>query len=132
MAKVVDTHGSEAKEWVGFDLDGTLAKYEGWKGVEHIGEPVPAMVVLAYIIHRLTDKDVKIFTARVAPRDGDDGSGARKYIEAWCEKNLGFKPEITHVKDASMICLFDDRACAVDQNTGKILGGFPDCIWNVK
>lgn len=123
MAKVVDTHGSEAKEWVGFDLDGTLAKYDGWKGVEHIGEPVPAMVVLAYIIHRLTDKDVKIFTARVAPREGDDGSKARKYIEKWCKKNLGFVPEITCVKDASMICCIDDRACAVDQNTGRVVGG---------
>lgn len=27
-----DTHGSNEEEWVGFDLDGTLAKYDGWKG----------------------------------------------------------------------------------------------------
>lgn len=25
------------------DLDGTLAKYNGWKGPENIGEPVPAI-----------------------------------------------------------------------------------------
>ena len=35
-----DTHGVEGKGWYGFDLDGTLAKYDGWKGIDHIGEPV--------------------------------------------------------------------------------------------
>lgn len=127
MAKHIDTHGSNDKEWVGFDLDGTLAKYDGWKGVEHIGEPVPVMVVIAYILHKF-GKKIKILTARVAPRDGDNGSKAKKYVEKWCEENLGFVPEITYIKDASMIALFDDRACAVEQNTGKILGGWPDFL----
>lgn len=123
-----DTHGSSDAEWIGFDLDGTLAKYDGWKGVDHIGEPIPAMLVLAYMLHAFGRK-IKILTARVAPRDGDDGSEARKYVEAWCEKHLGFVPEVTHVKDASMTTLFDDRACAVEQNTGKILGGWPDGLF---
>ena len=30
--------------WVGVDLDGTLAQYDGWKGVDHIGDPVPKML----------------------------------------------------------------------------------------
>jgi len=30
--------------WIGVDLDGTLAVYDGWRGPEHIGPPVPAMV----------------------------------------------------------------------------------------
>ena len=122
-----DTHGSGEEEWVGFDLDGTLAKYDGWKGVEHIGKPVPAMIVLAYMLHRFGHK-VKVLTARVAPRDGDDGSKARKYVQEWCRDYLGFVPEVTHLKDASMVALFDDRACAVEQNTGKVLGGWPDFI----
>ena len=29
--------------WIGVDLDGTLATYEEWRGLEHIGDPVPAM-----------------------------------------------------------------------------------------
>ena len=122
-----DTHGSDEEEWVGFDLDGTLAKYHGWKGVEHIGAPVPAMVVLAYMLHKFGHK-IKILTARVAPREGDDGSKARKYVQEWCKKYLGFAPEVTHLKDASMVALFDDRACAVEQNTGNILGGWPDFL----
>ena len=50
--------------WIGIDLDGTLAEYDGWKGVEHIGKPIPSMVerVKAWIIE---GKDVRIFTARV-------------------------------------------------------------------
>ena len=62
-----DTHGEKGEGWYGFDLDGTLAKYNGWKGIDHIGEPVKPMVDL---IKRMHDegKVVKIMTARVAPR----------------------------------------------------------------
>ena len=68
-----DTHGEKGKGWYGFDLDGTLAKYDGWKGVDHIGEPVKPMVDL---IKRMHDegKVVKIMTARVAPRKLEDGT----------------------------------------------------------
>lgn len=123
-----DTHGSQEEEWVGFDLDGTLAKYDGWKGIEHIGEPVERMVLIAKLLHWL-GKKIKIMTARVAPRTGkDDSEKARGYVEKWCEKNLGFVPDITYVKDASMVALFDDRAVAVQPNTGKVLGGWPDAL----
>lgn len=62
-----DTHGVEGKVWYGFDLDGTLAKYDGWKGIDHIGEPVKPMVDLIKRM-RAEGKVVKIMTARVAPR----------------------------------------------------------------
>ena len=122
-----DTHGSNEEEWIAFDLDGTLAKYDGWKGIEHIGEPIASTVLIARLLNWM-GKKVKILTARAAPRDGDDGSKARAYVEAWCEQHLGFKPEVTHLKDASMVALFDDRAVAVEPNTGKILGGWPDAL----
>lgn len=123
-----DTHGSNEEEWVGFDLDGTLAKYDGWKGIDHIGEPVESVVLVAKLLHWL-GKKIKILTARVAPRGGEnDSDKARAYVEEWCQKNLGFTPEVTYVKDASMVALFDDRAVAVEPNTGKILGGWPDAL----
>lgn len=62
-----DTHGASGEEWIGFDLDGTLAKYDGWKGLDHIGEPIEAIVRLAKKFHA-EGKRVKILTARVAPR----------------------------------------------------------------
>ena len=30
--------------WIGVDLDGTLATYDRWRGIEHIGDPIPDMV----------------------------------------------------------------------------------------
>ena len=62
-----DTHGQSGSGWYGFDLDGTLAKYDGWKGIDHIGAPVKPMVDLIKRMHT-EGKVVKILTARVAPR----------------------------------------------------------------
>lgn len=169
-----DTHGVNGVGWYGFDLDGTLAKYEGWKGISHIGEPIAPMIYTIKELHRCGYK-VKILTARVAPRDciwnnrmfgttkfkfstkfpfiksvdehkvceqfewvwtGGNGFDpedysrkyAREYIAEWCEKNLGFIPEIVHEKDHLMLQLFDDRVVQVEPNTGRILGRFPDDI----
>lgn len=62
-----DTHGASGQGWYGFDLDGTLAKYDGWKGIDHIGEPIKPMVDLIKQM-QAEGKTVKILTARVAPR----------------------------------------------------------------
>ena len=62
-----DTHGETGKGWYGFDLDGTLAKYDKWEGIDHIGEPVKPMVDLIRKMHA-EGRVVKILTARVAPR----------------------------------------------------------------
>ena len=62
-----DTHGVAGKGWYGFDLDGTLAVYDKWEGINHIGEPVKPMVDLIKRMHA-EGKVVKILTARVAPR----------------------------------------------------------------
>lgn len=62
-----DTHGQSGTGWYGFDLDGTLAVYDKWQGIDHIGEPVKPMVDLIKKMHN-EGKTVKIVTARVAPR----------------------------------------------------------------
>ena len=62
-----DTHGETGKGWYGFDLDGTLAKYDKWEGIDHIGEPVKPMVDLIKRMHA-EGKVVKILTARVSHR----------------------------------------------------------------
>ena len=62
-----DTHGVTGKGWYGFDLDGTLAVYDKWEGIDHIGEPVKPMVDLIKRMHA-EGKVVKILTARVSPR----------------------------------------------------------------
>lgn len=30
--------------WIGVDLDGTLAFYDSWRGIDHIGAPIPLML----------------------------------------------------------------------------------------
>lgn len=112
---VFDSFGKEGEKWTGFDLDGTLAEYNGWKGVDHIGAPVVPMV-LAIKQNHDAGKKVKIFTARVA--DKENAEEAKTHIGKWCEKNLGFVPEMTHEKDALMETCFDDRSKQVIPNTG--------------
>ena len=113
-----DTHGESGIKWTGFDLDGTLAEYDGWKGIEYIGSPIKPMCDLIKKLHS-DGKLVKILTARVAPRkDGADATLARQCIRKWCIENLGFVPDITHEKDALMERLYDDRVVQVIPDTG--------------
>jgi hypothetical protein len=107
--------------WIGVDLDGTLAFYEGWKGPNEIGEPIPAMVdrVKGWIAD---GKDVRIFTARVSERQGAELSATRYAIQQWCQKNVGKVLPITCTKDYGMIELWDDRCVQVETNTGRVIG----------
>lgn len=110
-----------ARGWIGVDLDGTLAHYDGHKGHSHIGEPVPAMVerVKRWLA---VGREVRIFTARVtAGQDDRDLLLIRRIIETWCSRHLGAALPITNVKDYSMDELWDDRAVAVEPNTGRPL-----------
>ena len=146
-----DTHGETGKGWYGFDLDGTLAKYDKWEGIGHIGEPVEPMVDLIRKMHD-EGKVVKILTARVAPRSnieirsnpyptdqavydaiGRDNEEryrdiyrapkwtAREFVSDWCLKNLGFIPEIVYQKDHLMLELYDDRVKQVVPNEGLLV-----------
>jgi len=104
--------------WIGVDLDGTLAQYDGWKGIEHIGEPVPLM--LDRVKHWLAEGiDVRIFTARVGPAsDGRSPTETIRVVEEWCRKHIGQLLPITCIKDMGMVELWDDRAVQVGLNTG--------------
>ena len=108
--------------WIGIDLDGTLAVYDGWKGADHIGDPVPAMLlrVRRWLV---AGKEVRIVTARVGPqKDVNDTIRQREIIDAWCLKHLGVTLPITASKDYAMECLYDDRCIQVETNTGKLIG----------
>ena len=108
------------KGWIGVDLDGTLAHYNGWKGAGEIGEPVPAM--LERVKKWLSEGyDVRVVTARMSiPSQRGEFLVA---FSLWCEKHVGRILIATNEKDYAMIELWDDRAVAVEHNTGRILGG---------
>lgn len=103
--------------WIGVDLDGTLAVYDGWKGINRIGKPVPAMLkrVKSWLARGI---EVKIFTARAFNFDGSPIPESVALIEQWCVKHVEQKLEVTNRKDFGMIELWDDRAVQVIPNTG--------------
>lgn len=104
-------------DWIGVDLDGTLAHYDGWKGGSHIGAPIPAM--LARVQAWLADgRTVKIFTARIAVPEPDRSTVIR-IIHEWCEYHGLPRLDVTNVKDIAMAELWDDRAIRVVPNTGE-------------
>jgi hypothetical protein len=130
---------SSSRCWVGVDLDGTLAHYDGWKGPFHIGEPVPAMVEKVQALLR-EGQEVRIFTARVWPvtevigapvvvpkrarEDSPELEAVYRWavaIQAWCVEHIGRPLPITCVKDTSMVALWDDRAIQVEKNTGRFI-----------
>lgn len=109
---------SIAGGWIGVDLDGTLAHYDTWRGVTHIGAPVPAMVERVRE-WALAGIEVRIFTARVAgtPADAEVAMG---YIYAWLLKHGLPYMRVTNIKDFQMVELWDDRAVGVEFNTGRV------------
>ena len=93
-----------------------MAKYDGWVGPEHIGEPVPLMA--ARVRKWLSDgQDVRIFTARASVPE------QVPYVHQWCKKHFGRELPVTNVKDFSMVSLWDDRAIQIIMNTGKRADG---------
>jgi hypothetical protein len=124
--------------WIGVDLDGTLAHYEGWKDGK-IGRPIPRMAnrVKAWLDE---GRDVRIFTARAWPLRKVDstedlsftqGSTEREKeaihevinIQKWCVEHFGRKLPVTCQKDYAMVELWDDRAVQVIPNTGERADG---------
>lgn len=87
------------RPWVGVDLDGTLAHYEGWKGTEHIGAPIWPMV-----------ERIKLWLNEVIHRR----------LQAEC----GLPAlAVTCTKDFAMVALWDDRAVQIIPNTGRRADG---------
>lgn len=106
--------------WIGFDLDGTIAEYDEWRGIYHIGKPISAMIerIKTYLAKGV---EVRIFTARAAQKTPEESQQAIEYIQAWTLRNIGVTLKVTNQKDFMMIRLYDDRAVGVIENTGKIL-----------
>jgi hypothetical protein len=102
------------EEWIGIDLDGTLAHYDIWRGIEHIGEPIKPMIKFVKDLVS-QGKKIKIFTARTTNKD------TIPYIHKWLKANDLPEFEVTNKKDFGMIMLYDDRCVQVVTNSGEII-----------
>lgn len=109
------------KGWIGVDLDGTLAHYENWIAIDHIGAPIAPMVIR---VQRwiAEGREVRIFTARCDPSGHGNAGMAIWYIRQWCIQHIGHDLPVTNVKDMHMIELWDDRAVQVIPNMGEPVG----------
>ena len=103
--------------WIGVELDGTLAYYNGWAGAKIIGDPIPSMVTK---VKDLLEQgfNVKIFTWRASLDIAEEI--AIPYIKAWCREHIGQELEVTNIKDIKMICLYDAQAIPVKFNKGPM------------
>ena len=129
--------------WVGVDLDGTLAHYDGWVHHKHIGEPVPAMVEHVHAI-LAQGTQVRIFTARAFPLNMCIDHSEVRYpigflqspeylvaieavraIQDWCLLHIGEVLPVTNIKDHGMTLLLDDRAIGIVPNEGTRVDGHP-------
>jgi FMN phosphatase YigB (HAD superfamily) len=99
--------------WIGFDFDGTLATHES--GQQSLGEPIAPMVELAKQ-YLAGGYEIRIVTARASHPFWPS------QIKEWCHKHLGAVVEVTDKKDWGMLLLYDDRAIAVEPNTGRLAG----------
>lgn len=102
--------GDKMRPWIGVDLDGTLARYDGTTdGIGPIVEPMLAKVkaILDEGIY-----DVRILTARAGVPE------MIPEIEQWLEQNGLPKLAITNKKDFAMAACYDDRAITIVPNTG--------------
>lgn len=105
-----------------FDFDGVLAEFNGWKGIQHTGKPIPGMVDRVKALLAAGNR-VIVFTARLTPGTDFgtvDPVEAKKVIEEWCQNHIGQTLEVTSTKGGFDI-LFDDIAVQVDRNTGKTI-----------
>jgi len=112
--------------WIGVDLDGTLAEYNGWVSPTYIGPPIHKMVNR---VKQWLDegRDVRIFTARAslisAMENNADIQDIHDAIHRWCRRWIGQIIPITCEKDMHMEELWDDRCVQVVLNTGLRVDG---------
>lgn len=123
-----------SRGWIGVDLDGTLAMFDGESPPDVVGQPIYPMV--QRVKHWLArGHEVRIVTARAdggeaaasqgnplaeAYRDVDRVIG---HIQDWTAQHVGARLPVTNKKDYGMIELWDDRAVRVVHNQG-----YPCCI----
>ena len=113
------THLLKSSKVIAVDLDGTLAQYSTFKGIDVIGSPIKPMVQKVKAELK-KGSDIQILTARAHPWKGKaQQAKAIKAVEAWSKKHLGKKLKVTCEKHPLMEELWDDRAKEVIKNTGR-------------
>ncbi len=104
------------KQWIGVDLDGTLAEV-GRDNLGEIGKPITKMMNRVKKWLEDGEYEVRIFTARA----GD--TTQENKIKKWLKDNDLPGLVITNLKDRDMLAMWDDKAVRVERNSGEICSG---------
>ena len=110
--------------WIGFDFDGVLVEHQKGNASNClVGKSILSMCDRVREILR-EGRRVKIFTSRAATTGWPEEVRMKnlQVIEEWSRKEFGFALEITAIKDRYLDFFYDDRALAVEKNTGKLVG----------
>ena len=110
------------KPRVCLDLDGVLAQYDKWKGVDHIGDPIPGALEFTKQLAKIAE--IVIFTSRCA-QDVLEGSRItpgqlRIRVIEWLEKHkFPFTDVYTGQGKPRAAAFIDDRAVVCNPQADK-------------
>ncbi len=99
------------------DLDGVLARYDGWRGVEHFGEPLPGAIEFTRDLMEWAD--VIIFTSRLRADGGKKPLHEReKLVRQWLDEH-GFRYAEVYAGQGkpTASAYIDDRAVSCNPQT---------------
>lgn len=104
------------KKTVCVDLDGTIARYDGWKGIEHFGDPLPGA---KEFLERLGENyKILIYTTRCNEQmNGEVPHQLRNRVEAWLQRHQ-LRYDDIHTGQGKPMCIafIDDRAIMIKEN----------------
>ncbi|HEX6278672.1 MAG TPA: hypothetical protein VFZ49_01535 [Pyrinomonadaceae bacterium] len=112
-SRIMKTNPEPTRRRVCVDLDGVLAKYEKWKGIDHFGAPIPGALEFVKKLSKFAE--ITIFTSRCA-QDVLEGSHVtpgqlRVKVIEWLEKH-GFPYTDVYIGQGKprAAAFIDDRA----------------------
>ena len=112
-SRIMKTNPEPARRRVCVDLDGVLAKYDKWKGIDHFGAPIPGALEFMKKLQKFAE--ITIFTSRCA-QDVLEGSRItpgqlRVKVIEWLEKH-GFPYTDVYIGQGKprAAAFIDDRA----------------------
>jgi len=129
-----NSNGDRAhKRTVAVDLDGVLAQYTGWKGIDHIGDPIPgARAFLQTLRERF---EVVIHSCRCNTELNREGANLlRNRIRDWLEKHdLPYDHIWAEAGKPAAVAYVDDRAveCRPEEHQNPV-DAYADAIWGVR
>lgn len=105
---------------VAVDLDGVLAEYDGWEGLDDIGDPVEGARQFCERLREDMDLEVVVFTTRSNPDPFNEGENrasperCHAIVKGWLEKHdiphdrvftgRGKPIAVAYVDDRAVLC----------------------------